>query len=194
MQTTALPATKRTPSSRGYLNKIRREGRIPAVIYGLGKEPELVEVSYVDIRTMLNERNKPIALNIEGTKQDVLIKAVDKEAIKKTVLHIDFLRVDDSSQVIVNVPVETTGVPVGVKTEGGVFSVMKKFVTLRARVKDIPEKFLNDVSEMSSDKIFYVRDLVFEKGRIMTPAKTALYGVSSGRKAEPAAGAPAAAK
>ncbi len=184
METTALPAKIRPKSSRGYLNQMRRESRIPAVIYGLKKAPEQIEVSYVDLRPMLTQRNKPITLDIEGKKQDVLIKAIEKEAIKKDVLHIDFLRVDDSSLVIVNVPVETTGIPVGVKTEGGVFSIMKKFVTLRARIKDIPEKFVHDISDMPAGKIFYVRDLVFEKGRILTPAKTALYGIAGGRKGE----------
>src|SRR5690606_16097117 len=94
--------------------------------------------------------------------------------------------------------VTTEGIPVGVKTQGGIFSVAKKFVKLRAKVQDIPDSFHIDVSEMPSGKTFYVQDLQFDKGVFVTPPRTALFGVSEGRKqaeaATPAAAAaPAAA-
>jgi large subunit ribosomal protein L25 len=193
----SLSAKKRVKSTKSFLNVMRKEGRCPAVIYGLDKEPELVEVTAVDMRPHLSQRNHVIDLSIAGgASQQVMLKAIERDPIRKDLVHIDFLRVDNEHPVIVSVPVTTFGMPYGVKTEGGVFSVMKKSVKLRAKVQDIPENFNMDVSELRSGTIFYVRDLKFEKGTFVTPGKTALYGVTTG-KAEveetPAAAAPAAA-
>jgi large subunit ribosomal protein L25 len=189
-----LAAIKRDKSSKGQLGRLRKEGMVPAVVYGLDREPELVTIKAVDLRPHLAQRNHVIDLQVGGAAQQVMLKVVDRDPIRKDLVHIDFLRVNDTRPVVVNVPVTTHGMPYGVKTEGGVFSVMKKFVKLRAKVADIPEKFDLDVSELRSGTIFYVRDLTFAKGTFVTPPKTALFGVTTGRaEEETPAAAPAAA-
>ena len=187
-----LIASKRELSSKGALGRIRKEGSVPAVVYGLEKEPELITVKAVDLRAHLTQRNHVIDLQVGGSAQQVMLKVVDKDPIRRHLMHIDFLRVNNERPVIVNVPVITHGIPVGVKTEGGVFATMKKFVKLRAKVQDIPANFDIDVSEIHSGTIFYVRDLKFEKGTLVTPGKTALFGVTSGRAEDEAAAAAAA--
>jgi large subunit ribosomal protein L25 len=196
----ALTAKKRIHSSKAALKNMRKAGNVPGIIYGLNKDPEMVEVSAVDMRSHLSQRNHVIEISLEGaSSQKVMLKAVERDPIRRDLVHIDFLRVDNEHPVIVNVPVTTFGIPFGVKTEGGVFSTMKKFVKLRAKVQDIPDKFDMDVSDLKSGTIFYVRDLKFEKGSFVTPGKTALFGVTTGKaeaveEVKPAAAAaPAAA-
>lgn len=187
-----LAALKRDKASKGQLGRIRKDGMVPAVVYGLERDPEMVTVNAVDLRPHLAQRNHVIDLQVGGASQQVMLKAVERDPIRKHLIHIDFLRVNNDRPVIVNVPVTTFGMPFGVKTEGGVFSVMKKFVKLRAKVQDIPEKFDLDVSDLKSGVIFYVKDLKFEKGTFVTPGKTALFGVTSGRAEDEAAAAAAA--
>jgi large subunit ribosomal protein L25 len=194
-----LSAKKRNRDTKAALKNMRKEGRVPAIVYGLDKEPLMVEVSSVDMRPHLSQRNHVIELSLEGgVSEKVMIKAVERDPIRRDLVHIDFLRVDNEHPVIVNVPVTTFGIPFGVKTQGGVFSTMKKFVKLRAKVQDIPDKFDMDVSEINSGTIIYVRDLKFDKGTFVTPGKTALYGVTTGKaeveevKPVAAAAAPAA--
>jgi large subunit ribosomal protein L25 len=192
----SLAGKKRIHTTKAALKNMRKEGRVPAVVYGLEKDPEMLEVSAVDMRPHLTQRNHVIELSLAGgSSQKVMIKAVERDPIRKDLMHIDFLRVDNEHPVIVNVPVTTYGIPYGVKTQGGVFSTMKKFVKLRAKVQDIPDKFNMDVSEIASGTIIYVRDLKFDKGTFVTPGKTALYGVTTGKaeveEVKPAA-APAA--
>ncbi|MBW8886251.1 MAG: 50S ribosomal protein L25 [Fibrobacteres bacterium] len=192
----SLAAKKRPKSTKSFLNQMRKDGRVPAIVYGLDKEPELVEVTAVDMRSHLTQRNHVIELSVAGAgSQKVMLKVVERDPIRKDLVHIDFLRVDNEHPVIVNVPVTTFGMPFGVKTEGGVFSVMKKFVKLRAKVQDIPDKFDLDVSDLHSGTIFYVKDLKFDKGTFVTPGKTALFGVTTGKAEveETPAAAPAAA-
>jgi large subunit ribosomal protein L25 len=198
MANLSLAAIKRDKSSKGQLGRLRKEGMVPAVVYGLDRDPEMVTVKAVDLRPHLAQRNHVIDLQVGGAAQQVMLKAVERDPIRKDLVHIDFLRVNETRPVVVNVPVTTHGMPYGVKTEGGVFSTMKKFVKLRAKVADIPENFDIDVSELRSGTIFYVKDLKFGKGTFVTPGKTALFGVTTGRAEEeapaaaPAAAAPAA--
>lgn len=197
-----LPAKVRPVSSKGSLGRMRREGNVPAVVYGLKTEPTMVVVKATDLRAPLAQRNLIFQLDIEGKIENVMLKTVERDPIRRDVTHVDFLRVNDTHPVVVTVPVTTFGIPVGVKQQGGVFSVMKKVVRLKTRIGDIPDQFKIDVSELGAGKIFYVRDLKIANGTFLTPPKTALFGVTSGRKedeaaaaaaAKPAAAAPAAA-
>ena len=195
MEHLKLTAKKREQGTKGKLAAMRREGRIPGIVYGPKSEPTMVEVLATDLRTLLPKRNHVIEMSLEGSMQNVMVKQVERDPIRRDVLHIDFLRVDEVHPVIVSVPVISHGIPVGVRTGGGVFSVAKKSVKLKAKVQDIPENFTIDVSDFETGKTFYVRELPFKNGVFVTPGRTALFGVGTGRKEEelPAAGAPAAA-
>jgi large subunit ribosomal protein L25 len=195
MHTINISARKRPLGTKGNLANLRREGKVPGVLYGLKGEPETLEITGTDLRPVLAHRNTLIEINIDGVVQKAMMKQLDRDPIRGDFLHIDFVRVDDVHPVTVTVPVTTEGIPVGVKTQGGVFSVAKKFVKLRAKVQDIPDAFHMDISAMESGKTFYVKDLQFDKGTFVTPPRTALFGVGEGRKQDESAtpGAPAAA-
>ncbi len=184
MTTAKITAKNRTKSTNHALNKLRRDGNIPAVVYGLKIDPVNIELGSIEMKKFINNKNlnQIIELDIEGKIEKVLLKEYVVHAVRDTVImHIDFLRVNDTHPVTVKVPVTYHGVPFGVKSEGGQFQSMKKFVTLKCKVGDIPEAFDNDVSDLKATQVVYVRDLVFEKGRFITPAKTALFGISKGR-------------
>lgn len=191
MHTLSITARKRPLSTKGTLASLRREGKVPGVLYGLKGEPETLEITGTDLRPVLAHRNSLIELNIEGTVQKAMMKQLDRDPISGANLHVDFVRVDDVTPVTVVVPVTTEGIPAGVKNQGGIFSVAKKFVKLRAKVQDIPDVFHLDVSEMPAGKTFYVKDLAFDKGTFVTPPRTALFAVSEGRRQEEAAATPA---
>ena len=186
MSNITITAQKRELGSQGKINSMRKAGRVPGVVYGLKGEPESIEITGTDLRPILGHRNTVISLDIEGKTQQVLLKQLDRDPIRGDFLHVDFLRVDNVTPVTVIVPVATEGVPVGVKTQGGIFSVAKKFVRLRTKIQDIPDSFTLDISNMEAGKTFYVKDLQFDKGTFVTPPRTALFGVGEGRKQEEA--------
>lgn len=193
MHTISITARKRPLSTKGTLAALRREGKVPGVIYGLKGEPETIEITATDLRPVLANRNTLIELNLDGAVQKTMMKQLDRDPIRGDYLHVDFVRVDDVHPVTVVVPVTTEGIPVGVKNQGGIFSVAKKFVKLRSKVQDIPDVFHIDVSNLAAATTFYVKDLQFDKGTFVTPPRTALFGVSEGRRQEEAA-TPAAGK
>jgi len=195
MQTISITARKRSLSTKGALSALRREGKVPGVVYGLKGEPETVEITATDLRPVLARRNSVIEVTIDGAVQKTMMKQLDRDPIRGDFLHVDFLRVDEVQPVTAIVSVTTEGIPVGVKTQGGVFSVAKKFVKIRARVQDIPEVFNIDVSDLAAGTTIYVKDLQFDKGSFVTPPRTALFGVSEGRRQQQEeAAAPAAKK
>ena len=194
MSNITITALKRELGSQGKINSMRKSGKVPGVVYGLKGEPESIEITGTDLRPILGHRNTVITLDIAGKTQQVLLKQLDRDPIRGDFLHVDFLRVDNVTPVTVIVPVATEGVPVGVKTSGGIFSMAKKFVRLRTKIQDIPDSFTLDISNMEAGKTFYVKDLQFDKGTFVTPPRTALFGVSEGRKQEEASAATPAAK
>ncbi len=194
MSNISITARKRDLGTQGKINSMRKAGNVPGVVYGLKGEPESIEITGTDLRPVLGHRNTVIELTIDGKVQQVLLKQLDRDPIRGDFLHVDFLRVDNVTPVTVIVPVTTEGVPVGVKTSGGIFSMAKKFVRLRTQIQHIPDSFTLDIANMEAGKTFYVKDLQFDKGTFVTPPRTALFGVSEGRKQEDTSAATPAAK
>lgn len=193
MEHLKLVAKKRELGTKGKLADMRRAGNVPGVVYGPKTDASMLEVKASDLRVLVTKRNHVVELDLDGQVMNVMVKQVDRDPIRRDIRHIDFLRVDEVHPVIVSVPVISVGVPIGVKLQGGVFAVAKKSVKLRSKVQDIPENFTIDVSEFESGKTFYVEDLKFDKGVFVTPPRTALFGVGTGRKEEDLSAKPAAA-
>lgn len=182
-----LKATKRTRGPDSKLLMLRKNGQVPGIIYGLKKEPISIAVSHIDLIKLAatQKPNHIITITFDGGEEEVLIHTLAWHKVKiRTIDHVDFIRVDADHPVIVKVPVKTEGLPVGVKMQGGQFNVMKRFVKVKCKAKDIPESFTHDISELAAGKVFYTRDIQFPQGKVLTPAKTALYGVTRGRKKE----------
>ncbi len=193
MEELTLAANKRQKGTKGQLAALRREGRVPGVLYGLKSEPQMLEVKAADLRVILPKRNHVVALKLDGQDVKVMVKQVERDVIRRDARHIDFLRVDEVHPVTVQVSVIPQGMPVGVKIEGGVFSISKKYVLLKAKIRDIPDNFTIDVSGLKTGDTIYVKDLKFEKGVVLTPGKTALFGVGFAKVEEEVVAAPVAA-
>jgi len=182
-----LKAINRTKGPDSKLHAIRKNGQVPGIIYGLKKEAVSIAVSHIDLLKLVAtaKPNQSITITHETGSEEVLIYSVSWHKVKiRTIEHVDFIRIDADHPVTVKVPVRTTGLPVGVKTQGGQFSFMKRFVRVKCKAKDIPESFTQDISELTAGTVFYTRDIKFPEGVIVTPPKTALYGISRGRKKE----------
>ncbi len=190
MSAVIIKAKIRKKTTKGDLNTLRKSGWVPGVLYGLNKDSATIQLPEKAFQASLKKDkivNKIIELDIDGTSEQVILKEIVRHPIKTNITHIDFLRVNEENHVIVKVPIVCTGVPIGVKNQGGQFSIMKKFVKVKCRAQDIPEAFERDVTGLSMDTVIYARDIEFSKGQIITPDKTALYGVTAGKREQEAA-------
>ena len=123
---TNLIATVRENSGSAQSRRSRGEGNIPAVVYGLGMEPVSVEIDAREFTNALKtEAGSNVIFNLEIGKEKytALAREIQKHVYRNEFLHVDFVQVDLSQTVDADVQVNFTGIPMGVKEEGGVMSV-----------------------------------------------------------------------
>lgn len=152
---------------KGVARKLRREGYIPAVIYGgdLGNKPIAVSKKSISkyLKGAISEAHI-WKLRIEGYgEKDVIIKDVQKDPITGDVLHIDFYELVATKTVTVAVPVKIVGEPVGVK-KGGTLEVIKTEIEIECLPKDIMEEIVIDVSGLDIGDTIFVSDLQVPQG------------------------------
>ncbi|MFI7242874.1 50S ribosomal protein L25/general stress protein Ctc [Streptomyces qinglanensis] len=109
MADVSINATVRSEFGKGAARRLRREERVPAVIYGHGAEPVHVALPSYDMMMALKTPNVLINLDIEGKKQLVIPKAVQREAIRQFLVHVDLLVVKKGEKVQVEVPIHIEG-------------------------------------------------------------------------------------
>lgn len=147
--------------------RLRAEGGLPGVIYGLGKDPQTVAVNYVELRTALNVptgMNTVFTLDIEGEQETVLVRAVQRDAIKRVVTHADFLRIDPNQSVKVKVPIQMVGDSTNVTENGGMIEQQMFEIEVEVAPNSIPELIEADLSIMTLERGISVADLNFGDG------------------------------
>jgi large subunit ribosomal protein L25 len=160
----AVVATPRTGTfNKGHARRVRVSGLIPAVVYGAGEESIAVTVDPKVITKILyseSGHNTIFDLSIEGKgAAKGMIVDWQNEPIKGHLLHIDIKRIAMNKAMIVSVPVELIGVPVGVKTQGGVLSQVLHEVEIECLPNDIPSHIDVDVAELELNGAIHISDL-----------------------------------
>ena len=159
----ALKASKREDMGKGASRRLRREkGLIPAIVYGGKTGPASVTINHNDLINMLDDDRvfaSILSLDIDGKKQKVMLKDLQRHAFKNKLIHADFKRVVMSEPITVSVPVQLVGDAVGCK-EGGMMSHTITQVDVHALPADIPQILELDVSELELDAALRLSDLV----------------------------------
>jgi large subunit ribosomal protein L25 len=167
MATTNTEAVIATPRE-GKFNKnaarrVRVAGKIPAVVYGAGKETVAVAVDPKVITRILHSdsgHNSIFDLNVEGSGAvKAMIVDWQHEPIKGKLLHIDLKRIAMDKAMRVSVPIQLVGVPIGVKAQGGILEHVLREVEIECLPGDIPSHLDVDVSNMELHGLIHVSDL-----------------------------------
>jgi len=158
-----LDAARRRRFGKNEAGRIRREGRIPAVLYGEGRETESISVDPKELLRILRSQsgvNTLIALKLDGTAGGrVLVKQYQIHPVDHDLLHADFYRVAMDKLLRVTVPVHLTGEAKGVKNEGGIVDFVHRDIQIECLPADIPGHITIDVSELGLHDGVRVRDL-----------------------------------
>jgi large subunit ribosomal protein L25 len=160
--TSTLEAQPRTPGTKNDARRVRREGRIPAVVYGAGKSsvPAVVDPRQVS-RILHSEtgHNSVFDLALDGEKTKAMIVDWQYEPIKGSLLHIDLKRIAMDRKLRVNVPIELVGDPEGVKTQGGLLEQIIREVEVECLPADIPKLVELNVAALVFGVVLRVADL-----------------------------------
>jgi large subunit ribosomal protein L25 len=162
-------ARKRTKQGTGASRRLRREGKTPGIVYG-GKQPAVViELDHNALFHQLREEAfhaSVLTLNLEGAKEQVLLRAVNMHPFRMEVQHIDFQRVQADVQIQMKVPLHFINAEIspGVKLSGGIVSHVMSELQIRCLPAVLPEFIEVDLKDMALGNIVHVRDLVLPKG------------------------------
>ncbi|HEX7097392.1 MAG TPA: 50S ribosomal protein L25, partial [Acidimicrobiales bacterium] len=146
-----LTADPNRPIGTRPSRRLRREGKIPAVVYGLGSDPTPVAVNWRELRQCLKTEagvNAVISLEIDGTRHTSIVKEIQRHPVRRDVIHVDFLRVDPSRPVTVDVPIVVTGEAKKVIAMQGVVDQQMFTMAVSVRPDSIPTEITVDVSEL----------------------------------------------
>ena len=156
-----LEVEKRDATGKGVARRARAAGKVPGVVYGRGMEPVPITVDRRDFVTALHTdagMNVLLSLQLDGDAIPALARDLQRDPVKGTLLHADFVKVDLTVEVEVEVPVHVVGEAPGVK-EGGVLEQPLHEVTVRCLPTEVPEHIEADVSGLDIGDSLRVSEL-----------------------------------
>jgi large subunit ribosomal protein L25 len=164
MKTYDLVALARVASGKGSARQCRREGHIPAILYGVEFKPRALAVIAHDFATAARRAESVhimVNLKLDGNGQTAmaLVREVQKDPITGKIVHIDFMHVSPERKLRLTVPVHLKGIPEGVKTHGGILQHIMRDLEIEALPADIPESFEIDVEELGIGDSIHVRGI-----------------------------------
>jgi len=155
-----IVAQERTGFQRSNLKELRDHGNIPAIVYGVNMESKPVSVNVTDLTKVIrdNGRNGIISLQLSGKNCNVILSDYQADPINKEIIHADFLAVNMSTDIQVNVRIQLDGNPLGVK-DGGVLQQPLHELSITATPDHIPQAIHVDISNLQVGENLTVADI-----------------------------------
>ncbi|MFD1427959.1 large subunit ribosomal protein L25 [Kroppenstedtia sanguinis] len=156
-----IAVTFREKDPRSVLTKLRREGRVPAVVYGKGMENELIQLEAGQVIKMLQQEGTSAIYELQypgGKSRQVMIRELQQDRIKDKIIHIDFNEVKLDQPFDTEIYIELTGEPIGVK-EGGVLQHQLRNVQIRCLPADLPDRLEGDITQLNIGDTLTVGEL-----------------------------------
>ena len=184
-----LQAATRTDTGKGAARTLRREGKVPGVIYGHGRAPEALVVETAALNKMLvgiSAATTIVDVAIDGrTPVKALIREIQRDALRPAqILHLDLYEVRADEQITLEVPVHLVGIPDGVRNFGGVLDHSLRELEIEVLPSDIPEHVELDVTALAIGHSLYVRDVTIPKARVLNDPDTPICTVVAPRTEE----------
>jgi len=160
-----LKSSCREVAGKGGARKLRAQGVVPGTIYGYHQDTLSIEVDELELRRILTSRGETaiVDLSIEGEVNkecNAIIKEIQQHPATGKILHIDFQYVRKGEKLRLEVPLELTGTPIGVKDMGGILERGPRLLQIRCFPRHIPEKIEIEVSELKIQDAVHVKDIV----------------------------------
>lgn len=174
MKEVNLEVKSRERKGKEQVKKLRKNGIVPAVMYGAGEQALSLEISLKDLNALLKAtkgENVIINLNIDEGKVETkkaLLREVQKDPVRDNILHVDFQHISLTEKITVKVPIHLIGTAAGVKDEGGILEHILRELEIRCLPTDIPEHIEVGVSELGIGDAVHVSDLKLEKVELLT--------------------------
>src|SRR5688572_475289 len=167
MASASLSGGIREGNGKGSARTLRAAGRIPAVIYGHGREPQSLSIDTRELEKLLGHisaENTVIDLSIDGRSSRTLIREIQRHPFKRQILHVDFQELVAGEKVTVRVPIVLMGVPAGVRLDGGMLDQITRELEVEVDPANIPNHIEVDVTELTIGSSIHVADITLPEG------------------------------
>jgi large subunit ribosomal protein L25 len=184
---TELKVTNRSEVGTGCSRRLRRNGQVPAVLYGLDKTPKQFSVTTKELEAVLKTDSQLIQLAPEKSKKiNVLIKDVQYNHLKGETVHVDFQEINMKEEITASVTITPTGSAKGV-SQGGLFNQLVYEIEVSCLPTDLPETIAVDVTEMDIDDTFYIKDVILPENVIaVSDLETVIFNLAQPKVKEEA--------
>ncbi len=167
MSETLLTATAGRATGSANARRERSTDSIPAVVYGRGMDPISISVERRELRAALSGSagmNTILDLTVDGTVYPAIVKELQRDPVRRTVQHIDFIQIDLSSEITVSVPVRLEGEAKAVKDENGLVDLARNEIEVSTTPRNIPDEIVIDVTDMTMDTTITIGDIPLPAG------------------------------
>jgi large subunit ribosomal protein L25 len=167
MASAQLSATPRDGTGKGAARSLRAQGKIPAVIYGHGREPQSLAIETRELEKLLSKisaESTVIELSMDGKSARTLIREIQRHPFKRQILHVDFQELVAGEKVTVRIPIVLTGIPEGVRQDGGILDQVMRELEIEVDPANIPNHVEVDVNPLHIGDSVHVRDIALPEG------------------------------
>lgn len=180
MERILLKAEKRDLTTKGAIRQLRVSGKVPAILYGRKKEPQMIAVNVADLLKATSTKaglNVLLDLAVAGEKPaTVLLRDYQAHPINRTFTHVDFQAIDVKERIVIEVPIELIGLAAGVK-EGGILEQLLRKIELKCLPTQIPERIEINVEHLTIGDSIHSEGLKLPEGAEF--AKTMNYTIAT---------------
>lgn len=162
-----LTAETGRPTGTRSSRRLRAEGKIPGVVYGLGQDPVAVSVEWPALRKALTTEagvNALLTLSIDGSEQLSIVKDIQRHPTRRDVTHVDFIRLDPDTEIEVEVPIVLEGEALAVTQLSGMVDQSMFSLAIYSRPDAIPTELTVDISELEVGEAIHVSDVALPAG------------------------------
>jgi large subunit ribosomal protein L25 len=174
--TNKITAEARTTFGKGVARKLRAAGKVPAVVYGHGTEPQHVSLPAHEVALLLRKANAILDLQLDGgANQLALVKDVQKDPLRQIIEHIDLIVLRKGERVEVDVAVHISGEPVS----GASVDLDAKSISIEALATNIPQNVVVDVEGLEAGTQIFAKDVTLPEGSVLlTDPETLVVAIS----------------
>ena len=164
-----------------HARALRKDGKIPGILYGHGSDPQAIAFARRGLDEILHKgaRTSLITLTMDGKRVDtVLLREVQVDPVSRRIVHVDLQRVSADETVQTRLPVVTVGTPIGVRDFGGVMDVVLHEIEVEGPANKLPDRIEIDVAELGIHQHVTAEEIRLPEGfKMITPADTTVVAV-----------------
>ena len=183
MADSKLKIESRTHSGKAAARRLRRTGKVPAVIYGEDQETTSLLLDAHEFELVLKEHHTIVELELDGKLIRTIVRDIQKHPVTGNVIHVDFFTVKSGHKLTLSVDVNYVGTAAGAVT-GGILQTVKNVVNISVLPKDIPDYIEIDVSELEVGDNIRIKDITRENIEFLDDPEDVLCGVLAPKAVE----------